>query len=157
MPRLWKRLDDGINLIDELLVYRFAELPVLFGAQTVVLPSGLNLRYPNLRQVVDGRHTEWVYDVYNKRNLEQRKLYGGKLLENISQALAGELCKEAMLKMGENVTGLVHDEIHVVCKKGLEQVTAQKLKRAMSTSPSWMPEMKLDAEVGWGKSWGSAK
>ena len=60
---------------------------------------------------------ERCIDAYNKRNLEKRKLYGGKLLENISQALAGELCKEAMLKMGDAVTGLVHDEIHVLCKK----------------------------------------
>ena len=128
-----------------------------FGHDCIYLPSGLKLRYPNLRQVKDGRHSEWVYDVYNKRNLEQRKLYGGKLLENISQALAGELCKEAMLKMGDNVTGLVHDEIHVICRRGLETVTAQKLKRVMSVSPQWLPEIKLDAEVGWGESWGSAK
>ncbi len=159
VPRLWERLDSSIEwltnpgLSASPAVFDFLK----YGQERIELPSGLNLRYPNLRQVREGRHVEWIYDVYNKRNLEQRKLYGGKLLENISQALAGELCKEAMLQMGDNVTGLVHDEIHVLCKKGLELQTAQKLKRVMSINPKWLPEIKLDAEIGWGKSWGSAK
>lgn len=156
VPALWARLDKSIStMLDSGRVEK--DIAIRFLYRGIQLPSGLIMRYPNLRQVKEGRHTEWVYDVYNKRNPEKRKLYGGKLLENISQALAGELCKTAATEMGENVTGLVHDEIHVLCKKGLEQVTAQKLKRIMSISPSWLPTIKLDAEVGWGKSWGSAK
>lgn len=159
VPRLWKKLDDALIALTGVQQPADAawNLPVYFVKEAIVLPDGLRMRYPNIRQVVDGRHTEWVYDTYKKRNLEKSKIYGGKCTENIAQALAGVLCKEAMLKMGDNVTGLVHDEVHVICKRGLELVTAQKLKRVMSTSPSWLPEMKLDAEVGWGKSWGSAK
>jgi DNA polymerase len=156
VPRLWERLDDSIRLM-KTTGHIEPSRAGQFVYEAVLLPSGLKIRYPNLRQVREGRHTEWVYDVYNKRKFEQRKLYGGKLLENISQALAGELCKEAMLQMGDNVTGLVHDEIHVLCKKGLELQTAQKLKRVMSISPKWLPEIRLDAEVSWGKSWGAAK
>jgi DNA polymerase I-like protein with 3'-5' exonuclease and polymerase domains len=159
VPRLWEKLDDSIIVLAGMVKPAFEkwDLPVTMVKEAIILPSLLKVRYPNLRQVKEERRTEWVYDVYNKRNLEQRKIYGAKLLENITQALAGELCKTAMLKMGENVTGLVHDEIHVLCKRGLESPTAQKLKRVMSVSPSWLPNMKLDAEVGWGKSWGNAK
>ncbi len=159
VPKLWKKLDGVLDVLGGATrpAQEPWDLPVTFVKEAIILPDGLRIRYPNLRQVKDGRYTEWIYDVYNKRNLEQRKIYGAKTVENITQALAGCLCKEAMLKMGDNVTGLVHDEVHVVCKRGLEQVTAQKLKRAMSTSPSWMPEMKLDAEVGWGKNWGACK
>lgn len=159
VPRLWERLDkDIVRLTSTYNSFRTGnDLAVTLHKEAIELPSGLRLRYPNLRQVVEGRRTEWVYDVYRKKNLEQAKLYGGKMLENISQALAGELCKDAMLKMGDSVTGLVHDEIHVLCKRGLELPTAQKLKRVMSLSPTWLPSIKLDAEVGWGKSWGMAK
>lgn len=159
VPRLWDALDNVIPTIANTETRRsYMDLPVRFAYQSVALPSGLMLRYPNLREELNERgHPEWVYDVYRKKNLEHAKLYGGKLLENISQALAGELCKEAMLKMGDAVTGLVHDEIHVLCKQGLELVTAQKLKRAMSISPAWMPKMRLAAEVHTGKSWGSCK
>ena len=156
VPKLWDQLDNAIEGMqgDRMRPYVPA---VHLDTDSVILPSGLRMRYPNLRQMRDDWRTEWVYDVYNKRKLEQRKLYGGKLLENIAQALAGELCKDAMLKMGENVTGLVHDEIHVICKRGLEMVTIQKLKRAMTVSPMWLPYMRLDCEVGYGKSWGGAK
>lgn len=160
VPALWESLDKAINSIADPKKYPPAFQPSMFRIehQAIVLPSGLKIRYPNLRQEEGERgHTEWVYDVWNKRNLEKRKLYGGKLLENISQALAGELCKDAMLEMGDNVTGLVHDEIHVVCRRGLGFITAQKLKRVMSASPEWLPQMQLDAEVGFGNNWNDAK
>ncbi len=159
VPRLWKKLDDAlIALTGETRATDAAwGLPVFFVREEVVLPDGLRIRYPNFRQVKDGRYVEWVYDVYNKRNLERRKLYGGKSLENIAQALAGCLCKEAMLKMGDAVVGQAHDELICVAKKGLESVVAAKLKRAMSASPTWLQEIKLDCEVGVGKNWNEAK
>lgn len=158
VPALWENLDKMIPLIASGYSQHHYDMPVDISAQALTLPSGLKIRFPNLRQRMNEKgKPEWVYDVYKKRNLEISKLYGGKLLENISQGLAGELCKEAMLEMGDNVTGLVHDEIHIVCKKGLGRVMAQKLKRVMSLSPDWMPQMQLDAEVGVGANWGGAK
>lgn len=161
---LWDGLDNMIQVLATKGSHhrRMPGIPVQFGYHYVQLPSGLKIKYTNLRQEetfnpkTGKSRTEWVYDVYDKRRLERRKLYGGKLLENISQAIAGEICKEAMLKMGENVTGLVHDEIHVVCRKGLGLVTAQKLKRVMSVSPDWFPQILLDAEVGVGANWKDA-
>lgn len=158
VPALWETLNGMIPLIASGYSQHYYDLPVGIEQQALVLPSGLKMRYPNLRQEMgDHKHMEWVYDVWKKRNLERAKLYGGKLLENISQGLAGELCKEAMLQMGENVTGLVHDEIHVVCKKGLGLTTAMKLKRIMSLAPTWLPQMNLAAEVGFGTNWGESK
>ena len=155
VTRVWEALDQAITLLTTNGSHGRSPIGagLEFGYHYIALPSGLTIKFPNLRQEDD----EWIYDVYNKRNLEHRKLYGGKLLENIAQGLAGELCKTAMLAMGDNVTGLVHDEIHVICKKGLGQVTAQKLKRVMSLAPLWLPQIRLDAEVGWGANWGEAK
>jgi DNA polymerase len=158
VPRLWDKLDGSIaSMQDD--KYQGTVLPgvVHYGHQFIQLPSGLRLRYPNLRQVKEERRVEWVYDVYNKRNLEQRKLYGGKSLENISQALAGEITKLAMERMGDCVVGQCHDELICVAKKGLEGVVAAKLKRAMTISPPWLPQIKLDAEIGIGSNWNQAK
>lgn len=157
VPALWEFLD---NIIPHIATGKAAiwPLPGKIGYQYVELPSGLKMRYPNLRPEKGQRgNIEWVYDVWKKSRLEKAKLYGGKLLENIAQALAGELCKEAMLKFGNRVTGLVHDEIHVICRKGLEIVTQKKLQRAMSVAPSWMPELRLKAEVKVGSNWGECK
>lgn len=163
---LWAILHDKIQSMTTKDSSTVLGLPVTFEHECIMLPSGLKIRYPNLRQErttskdeETGRaytRIEWVYDVYDKGHLAKRKLYGGKVLENISQALAGELCKESMMQM-DNVTGLVHDEIHVIAKKGLGLIVAQKLKRVMSVPPSWFPNIKLDAEVGVGENWGETK
>lgn len=157
VPALWDFLND---MIPNIATGKSAiwPLPGKIGYQYVELPSGLKMRYPNLRPEKGQRgNIEWVYDVWKKGHLEKAKLYGGKLLENISQALAGELCKEAMLKFGSNITGLVHDEIHVICKKGLGLQTKMALQRAMTVSPKWFPELKLKCEVGVGPNWAKAK
>lgn len=157
VPALWEYLNSVIPDIASGAKVLWP-LPGKVGFQYIELPSGLKIRYPNLRaeQNEDGK-AEWIYDVWRKSGLEKAKLYGGKVLENISQALAGELCKEAAMKFGDNLTGLVHDEIHVICKKGLQLQTKMALQRAMSLSPKWLPELKVKCEVGVGKSWGEAK
>jgi hypothetical protein len=169
IPALWQSLDNAIiqlikyrEVISENFVassknrnVRFIGIPVKFMEEALVLPSGLPIRFPNLRQEEGERgNMEWVYDVWVKGRLEKRKLYGGKVLENICQGLAGELCKDAMRVMGDDVVGQCHDEILVLCKKGLGQITASKLKRAMSVSPDWLPQIALDAEVKIGANWG---
>lgn len=157
VPALWEFLDSVIPFIASGKPTMWP-LPGKLGHQFIELPSGLKMRYPNLRPEKGQRgHPEWVYDVWKKGHLEKAKLYGGKLLENISQALAGELCKEAMLKFGNRVTGLVHDEIHVLAKTGMELVTKMALQRAMTVSPKWFPELRLKAEVGVGPNWAEAK
>lgn len=156
VPALWKKLDEILeNNIGGKSVLKFTTLPVTFYPGFIELPSGLEIRFPNLRQEANERgRPEWVYDVYVKGSLQKRKLYGGKILENICQALAGDLTKEAMLLMGEDVVGQCHDELLAVCRKGLGPTTASKMKRVMSLSPSWLPEMKVDAEIKGGTNWG---
>jgi len=121
----------------------------------LVLPSGLEIKYPNLRQIGD----EWVYDTYKKvYEAETTKLYGGKMIENICQALAGELCKEAIeraLIAGLHPVGAVHDEI--LCIDADPDCATGKLKQCMEYSPPWMPSLRLKAEVGAGPNWNEAK
>ncbi len=163
VPSLWAKLEEFLPAMTQKGCHISPPgLVVTFGYHCIILPSGLVIRYENLRRREgkwpDGRpKMEWVFDVWKDRKLQTRPIYGGHLLENIAQALGGELTKTAMAHFGDAVTGQMHDEIHVLCKQGLEQVTAQKLKRVMSVAPEWLPELKLDAEVGWGRSWGSAK
>lgn len=159
VPRLWDSLGAMIPIIANPTPQKtYIDLPVKFEYQRVVLPSGLDIKYPNLRLVDEGQaRPEWTYDVLDGKRVEHRRLYGGKMLENICQGLAGEVCKTAMLRMGDSVTGLVHDEIHVICRRGLELTTVQNMKRIMSLSPVWKPNMKLAAEVHSGASWGDCK
>jgi DNA polymerase len=129
----------------------------------------LTIQYPNLRpEIVQGRHgpqTEWVYDVYHKVYVaEPTKLYGGKMIENICQALAGELCKEAIERAendGLHCVGQVHDEILALTRDGCSthdwEMDASFLRKHMEKAPSWMPSLRLKAEVGHGRTWNAAK
>jgi len=132
-----------------------------FSGNTLVLPSGLKIQYPNLRQVDgDKGHKEWVYDVYKKKDSEPVKLYGGKLIENICQALAGEITKiaiERSIEKGLQVVGQVHDEIIVVSDTTKKEVDRQALYEAMAAPIPWWPDLKLAAEIGTGDNWSNAK
>lgn len=129
---------------------------------SIILPSGLRLQYPNLR-VEDGpRYQEWVYDTYQSKHKDmgKGKLYGGKMLENICQALAGELKKMAIARAedrGLTVVGEVHDEILVVSPTEDAEKYADILRRCMEMPPDWWPQIRLLAEVGIGDNWKAAK
>jgi len=140
VPALWTTLDRDIKSIAEKGFY--------------VLPSGLMLQYSNLRI----EENEWVYDVWGNKGIKDAaKLYGGKLLENICQALAGELCKEAMLEFGDKVVGQIHDEIILLEAEDRADLTAKALYQVMITPPTWLPQICLGASVGIGNNWMEAK
>lgn len=122
----------------------------------IILPSGLPLRYPNLRVEND----EWVYDVWRNNHKETTKLYGGKLLENICQALAGEITKVGIDRAesrGLFCAGQVHDEILSVFSAQSADNDKVILRNSMEEPLPWWPVLKLKAEVGVGPNWLEAK
>lgn len=152
VPQLWRYLDSQIVEMQDNSGGTRLAIPVEMDHERILLPSGLMIRYPSLRQDGD----EWVYDGWGKKGeIAPIKLYGGKVLENISQALAGELCKEVMQKFGDKVKGQIHDEIILVSDD--PETDRAELEAAMTTSPSWLPQIKLEAEVGIGPTWLEAK
>lgn len=157
VPQLWYVLNSYIPLLARDEAGLFIGMPIRYKKETLILPDGMEMQYPNLRQSAGEQGPEWIYDIWDKGQLQKRKLYGGKVLENISQGLAGVLCKEAAQQFGDKVTGLVHDEIHLVELAPFALLTKKRLERVMSTTPDWMPRMKLKAEVGMGRNWLDAK
>ena len=157
VPQLWYILNSSIPFLMEDDRHIVHGLPVAFEREAIILPSGLLMQYPNLHQEEGEKGPEWIYNVWDKGRLERRKLYGGKVLENISQGLAGDICKEAAQQFGDKVTGLVHDEIHLVERTPFAYLTKKRLERVMTTTPTWLPRLKLKAEVGAGDNWLEAK
>jgi DNA polymerase len=163
VPKLWQSAEVLMPLMVEGRKNRvpFA-LCIKVNKDSLELPSGLSLRYPNLRIV--GRQfnkPEWGYDHFIKRyDSEISKLYGGKLIENICQALAGEICKiaiERTTEAGLQVVGQVHDEILVVEQSERAGATSIRLEACMVAPINWMPTLKLEAEVNYGSTWAEAK
>lgn len=128
----------------------------------IILPSGLPLRYPNLRLETQPGYMkgEWMYDIWRNGHKETTKLYGGKLLENICQALAGEITKVAIERAeakGIFCAGQVHDEILAVFSAERADIDKVNLRTAMESPMPWWPVLKLNAEIGVGPNWLEAK
>jgi hypothetical protein len=130
--------------------------PVRLEYQHIVLPNGLDLYYNNLRSTDDG----WVYE-YGR---ETRKLFGGKVLENIVQALARIIVFDAMVRLRKllkvydvQMAHTVHDELVYIVPDELVNVVKQIVLEEMVRPPKWMADLPLAAEGGVGQTYGDAK
>ena len=76
-----------------------------------------------------------------------QETYGGKLVENIVQAIARDCLADAMLRLdqaGYNIVMHVHDEI--VCEESLEFGSCQEVNQIMSQPIQWAKDLPLQAE-----------
>lgn len=136
------------------------------------LPNGSYLYYPNLRLVEKKGPTEigteWVYDRYRKGRMETTKMYGGKFVENITQAHARLFVSDALLRLetlkwpdGNRVfesVFMVHDELVVLFPEHLsDDYVKQCLTWAMTTPATWAPDLPLDCEIGIANNYAEAK
>lgn len=127
------------------------------GSGGVLLPNGLYLRYPNLRKLQDDDgEIELVYDTKKGKAVIPTRIYGGKVIENVCQALARIVIGEQMLMVAKKyrVVMTVHDAI--ACIVPTEQVETAKeyVEMCMRTRPDWGMELPLNCEAGYGKSYG---
>ena len=125
---------------------------------TVKLPSGRCLFYRNPRFVqkqVGGRGPVsklLCYDgiVQETKQWGDIETYGGKLTENIVQAISRDLIGYAMLQLEDNdyaITMHVHDEaIAEVPADGWEKQWLSEMERIMGTPPSWAKDLPLNAD-----------
>ena len=121
----------------------------------VHLPNGLYMRYDNLDYEQGERGPEFNYMTRKGRN----RIYGGKVTENICQALARIIIGEQLLLISKKykVTMTVHDSI--VCavpKKEIEEGQAY-IEQCMRYVPTWCKGMPLDCESGFDKSYGGCE
>jgi len=127
------------------------------GKDGIKLPNGLYLRYPNLRssQDDDGKF-ELIYDTKKGRSVIPNRIYGGKLIENVCQALARIIIGEQMLAINRKyrVVMTVHDA--VACLVPIKEIiTAMEyVEICMRIRPSWGLELPLNCETGCGDSYG---
>jgi len=127
------------------------------GNDGILLPNGLYLRYPNLRVVENEEgKSELVYDTKKGKAIIPNRIYGGKVIENVCQALARIVIGEQMLLVAKKyrVVMTVHDAI--ACIVPTEQVETAKeyVEMCMRTRPDWGMELPLNCEAGYGESYG---
>ena len=125
---------------------------VVEGEKGIRLPNGLYLNYPGLRRSSDG----FEYDTKKGKSIVPNKIYGGKVIENVTQALARIIIGEQMIKVSRKyrVVLTVHDAIGCVVPEGEASTGQEYVEMCMRIRPDWALDLPLNCEAGTGKSYG---
>lgn len=156
IPALWKQ---GQTCIQAMLTGQMAKFGVVDAVQFdparlgFQLPSGLWQRYEGLRKQVDAEGKEEFF--YSTRNGPSR-IYGGKLTENICQAVARCVIAEQMIRIAKRykVVLTVHDAVACIAREEEAKEAQAYVEECMRWRPKWAATLPLNCESGVGRSYG---
>lgn len=108
----------------------------------IKLPSGRELFYRNTKiEIGDKGYAQITYDGVNDRKQWARlPTYGGKLVENIVQAIARDCLAETLMRVhsaGYNIVFHVHDEVVVEVPKEQADNSLKDLLQMMANPIEW--------------------
>lgn len=137
-----------------------------YESNTIKLPNGLALRYPAL--CATSRGFEYINDARSYRRfmqsdapdgIEWTKVYGGKVVENIVQALARIVVCDQMVRVGRfyHVVLQVHDEVVAVAPESEVDEAVKFIESTMSMPPIWAPDLPVSCECHAGDNYGEVK
>ena len=151
IPKLWKEAGSALDALTDKKTCKVGAQPQALSLTEngFLLPSGLYLNYPDLRRDSDGEYT------YASRR-GRIKIYGGKIVENVCQALARCIIGEQMLRISKRyrVALTVHDAVMVVVPEKEVKEAETYIQECMQWRPSWASTLPLACELGVGKSYG---
>ena len=134
------------------------EVLTVCGTAGIKLPNGLSLKYPNLREkaMLGSNHKETVYDTKKGRAVIPTRIYGGKLIENVCQALARIIIGEQMLMIARRyrVVMTVHDAVGSIAPNEKAEEAQQFVEACMRIRPKWATALPLNCESKKGASYG---
>jgi DNA polymerase I-like protein with 3'-5' exonuclease and polymerase domains len=157
---LWQKCGSALGGIVSRQTGSIAKM-LTYDEQGIRLPNGLYIRYPALR--ANGSNYEYIGDARTYRkavtdrvmsgqvsDISWTKIYGGKVTENIIQAMARIVVSEQMTAVGRHyhVAFQVHDEIIITAPADKATEAEQHLVTIMSTAPSWCADLPVACEAG---------
>jgi len=160
IPQLWREANNCLDEIIEDKETTFGKDDILKvqGRKGIELPNGLYVKYPNLREEYnkETKYTEMLYDTKKGRTVIPTRLYGGKVIENVCQALARIVIGEQLLRVAKKykVVMTVHDAIGCVVPEGEVKQAMKFVEDSMRVRPKWAQDLPLDCEGGFGNSYG---
>lgn len=124
------------------------------GKYGVRLPSGLYISYPQLHRVFDSGRSRWSY----KDDTGLVDIYGGKLVENVCQALARIIVMYQMLRIARKLpTKLtVHDSVVALAREEEVEAARGYVEECMRWVPDWAKGCPINCESGIGRNYGEA-
>jgi len=98
---------------------------------------------------------EYTYKVRRGRN----RIYGGKVIENVCQAVARCIIGEQMLKIAKRyrVVLTVHDSVVCCVPETKIKEAREYIESCMRWTPHWAAGMPVNCESGIGRSYGDCE
>ena len=115
----------------------------------IELPNGLFLNYPELTR---GTNNDFSYMTRAGRN----RIYGGKVAENLCQAVARCIIGEQIIEIEKRyrVVLTVHDAVACVVPEDEADGARAYIEECMRTSPKWAQALPLNCESGMADNYG---
>ncbi len=127
-------------------------LTVVPKHKAIKLPSGLLMRYDELSYSETDKGLQFAY----KTRKGIVKIYGGKVIENVCQAIARCIIGEQMLRISRKyrVVMTVHDAIACVVPEAEVAEGVAFVEECMRWTPEWAKGLPINCESGYGDSYG---
>lgn len=154
---LWREMEDAAidtvqsgrtNAVRERITFSLEAEPI-FGQSflTIVLPSGRKLYYPKPEIAAGnfGKDAVFFMGIGLSRRLTREQTYGGKLTENVVQAIARDCLGTLLLRLhteypDDPVVMHIHDEVVLDARK---EVSVEEINAVMSRPIDWAPGLIL--------------
>lgn len=170
----WNRCNAAL---DKIIAHQdFALVPhsdaIQLTDEGIELPNKMLIRYPLLTAMENGGGYGYAADarVYREAVKDRVlgkpigtskfiRIYGGKVTENLVQALARIVVAEQMIKIGERykVVLQVHDEVVILCDENEVEEAKAYMIEVMSTPPLWASDLPVACEADHGVNYGECK
>jgi DNA polymerase len=156
IPELWRRADEALIALRTGNGYQVDAQGLIRAVpgKGLTLPSGLHIQYPGLGEVLDEKTGKPQLRYFSKGIPVY--IYGGKVVENLCQAVARQVVAEQMLKIGKKykVVLTVHDAVACIAPIEEKDEAKQYVEECMSWRPKWAQTLPLACESGVGASYG---
>jgi len=162
IAQLWKDAQSALEAMVAGYEYELGgPLKLKCVSDRIHLPNGMFIHYPNLRR--DGK--EYLYD----GRYGSVKIYGGKVVENVVQALARIVVFDQMAKIDQalrkqdtkthrfKVVLTVHDEVVACVPENFVKACEVLMYNAMIVPPKWASDLPVSCKVGAGHTYGDCK
>ena len=153
VPLLWRESQEALRCMMRGMTMKLGKDGLLtVNEKGILLPNGLHIYYNGLAEVIENDKRQFVYTTRNGPN----KIYGGKVVENFTQAIARCIIGDQMLKIAKRykVVLTVHDAIGIVARQEEADEARAYVESCMRWVPSWAEGLPVNCESGMGLSYG---
>jgi DNA polymerase len=159
IPRLWR---EGQKCLEALVQGRnttFGKHPQAVNFLPFLgfeLPSGMFLKYQDIREVADPDNPLGTQHEYKTRQ-GWIKIYGGKVVENVCQAVARCVIGEQLVRISKRyrVVLTVHDAIACIAREEEAEEAVAYVSECMRWRPDWCSTLPLNCETKYGNRYAS--